>query len=110
MLQNNRAPSDGEIEAWISNLTDHQLIGFINTASEFFDDAAKKYLAEELVTQQNRVFQERVLAAVEKGASFKRQLGFALLASIVAPIVLGIVLTALSHYKNFPNIIELLSS
>jgi hypothetical protein len=59
--QNGRLPSDAEIETWIANLTDLDFRRFIDSAAELFDDAAQKYLADELATEQDKAFHTKCL-------------------------------------------------
>lgn len=101
-----RRPTQGEIDTWISNLTDQQLERFMRTAAETFDQAARAYLAEEIATEQDKVFQRDLLSAVRTAGSLRRQVGLALFTSILTPIILGLAILALSAYKDkFPAIL-----
>lgn len=80
----------------------------MDSAVEFFDNAARAYLADELASRHDKAFQSTLVAAVTKGLSFKRQLGLALLTSILSPVILGLLLVSIVNYDRwFPSVVRL---
>lgn len=106
--QHGRLPTQEEIDTWISNITEQQFGRMMDAAVEFFDNAARAYLADELATEQEKTFQGTLVKTVTQGLSFKRQLGLSLLSSILSPIILGLILVSIVNYDRwFPSVVKL---
>ena len=73
----------------------------MDTAVEFFDNAAREYLASELATEHDKTFQTKLLEQVTKASSLRRQLGIAIITAVLTPIILGVVIVGIVAYKDW---------
>jgi hypothetical protein len=98
--QHNRPPNQGEIDGWISQQTDFEFERMRGEAADYFDNAAKEYLAEYVEAEKKKAVNHSILSAVEKHTSAWRHVGIALLMAVVAPAILGGVLFLASIFDN----------
>lgn len=107
---NNRLPNQGEIDAWISQLTDYNFYQMRIEAADFFHNSAEEHLADYIEHQKKEAVETSILSEVQSVAtrvkSFTsplRHLGIALLMAILAPIVLGGIVFLLAVFdRSFP--------
>src|SRR5215471_18042505 len=85
----NAAPSQSDIDQWISNITHLQFNDMKEEAARLFDSAARDYLSDEIEVGKKQAVDASVLAEVKSFTSPWRHLGIALLMAILAPILLG---------------------
>ena len=89
-----------DIDRWISNLTDSQLNGMINAAVEFFDQAARANLAEDIDWAAADALKSAILTEVKAASAFWKQLAMALVTALLAPIILGGVIFLLLFFSD----------
>lgn len=123
---NGTAPSDADIDGWIRNLTPYDFDQMRTRAAGFFDVAARSYMAPEIEAAKEEALRQALLrevrgvtevqkselgaavATVKTAGSFWTQLGVALLAAIVAPLIIGgVIVFALAFSDRFPSIREI---
>jgi phosphoglycolate phosphatase-like HAD superfamily hydrolase len=97
---NSRPPNQGEIDGWISQQSDFEFQRMRNEAVEFFDEAAKTYLAEYVEAEKKQAVDHSILEAVKHHTSAWRHAGIALLMAVVAPAILGGVLFLASIFDS----------
>lgn len=94
------APSQEEIDAWISNISDYQFRNMGDKAVDFFDEAAREYLADEIAAAKEEALRSAVVSEVKAASAFWKQLAMALATSILAPLLLGGIFAAILAYNN----------
>jgi hypothetical protein len=103
-------PTQADVDAWITELTDYDFRQMRNEAADFFHAAAAEHLHEYIEDQKKDAVDASILSEV-KGTmtqvrSFTspwKHLGIALLMAVMAPIVLAVVFTLLGVFdKTFP--------
>lgn len=98
-----RAPTQAEIDSWISELTAYDFNRMRTEAADFFDTAAREYLEDEIERQRAEAVENSILAEVRRSTSPLRHIAIALLMAIVAPIILGGIVFFVSLFdKSFP--------
>ncbi len=103
-------PDQAAINAWTGNLTPHSFEVMRNRAQDFFDLAARDYLAADMedaredalrgglleeirnAVQVQTAGLKETLAEVKSAGSFWKQLGLQTLTSIIAPLLIGSVI------------------
>lgn len=88
------APTQAEIDTWISNLTPYQFEQMRSRAAGTFDVAARNYMADEIDTARQETLQGAVVREVRAAGSFWRQLFIALATAILAPVIIGVIVVA----------------
>jgi hypothetical protein len=86
---NNQAPTQQDIDGWISNITCLQFDDMRQEAERFFDAAARAYLSDEIEQEKKRAVETSILSEIKLHTSPWRHIGIALIFAIVAPIILG---------------------
>jgi hypothetical protein len=106
---NGRYPDHSEITRWISELPHEDLYEMRGTAIDFFDDAARKYLADEIEekieNEKKSTLNNEILRSVGEiykksieSSSFSRQLLFSFITAILVPIILGVMVVAINKF------------
>lgn len=99
------SPSEQDIETWVGNLTGYQFDQMRRRAAEFFDLAAREYMAGEIELARQNVLKSEVVREVKAAGSFWRQLFIATATAILAPVIIGlIVVAALRSESLIPTI------
>ena len=103
----NRAPTQAEIDGWISQLTEYDFDRMRGEAADFFHDSAEEHLREYIEDQKKRAVDGSILSEVQSTMTQIRSftspwkhLGIALLMAIVAPVLLGAVLFFLGIFDK----------
>lgn len=100
---NNQAPSQQDIDNWISNITPRQFDDMREEAERFFDAAARTYLEDEIQQEKRTAIDQSILSEIKHYTSPWRHVGIALIFAIVAPIILGGVIYFLNVFDvTFP--------
>jgi hypothetical protein len=103
--QKSQPPSQVEIDAWVSQITDWRFDQMREEAVRFFDNAAREYLADEMEAAKNLVFQDTIIREVKAAGGLWRQLFLALIAAILAPLIIGsMIAVAINYDKFYPTI------
>jgi hypothetical protein len=98
-------PTSTEIDNWISNLTDYQFNQMRAKAFEFFDTAARDYLADEIEAARQEALRSAIVTEVKASGGFWRQLSLALITAVLAPIIIGGVIALSLIYNDwFPTV------
>jgi hypothetical protein len=104
---NGQAPTQSQIDGWITQLSDFDFAQMRNDAGDFFHVAAEEHLQDFIEHQKKKAVDESILAAVKAHTSWWKHLGIALLMAIVAPVMLGGVLFFASFFdKSVPIHVE----
>jgi hypothetical protein len=93
-------PTETETNRWISEITDYRLASFREEAARLFDAGARNYLKDELEVEKRRAVDESILNEVKASGSFWRQIGIALITSILAPLIIGAMIVAALAYER----------
>jgi hypothetical protein len=107
---NGNAPSQADIDNWISQITDFDFGQMRNEAADYFHAAAEDHLEEYIEDQKKEAVKESILSEVEsamtKVKSFTspwKHLGIALLMAVIAPVLLGGIFFFLGVFdRTFP--------
>jgi hypothetical protein len=103
--QKGTKPSHAEVHDWISQITDWRFGQMREEAIQFFDKAAREYLAEEMEAVRKEVFQDTIIREVKAAGGFWRQLSLALIAALLAPLIIGsAIAVAITYDKFYPTI------
>lgn len=103
--QKGRPPSQDEIDEWIANLTDWRLSQMRQEAVQFFDQAARRYLEEEIAEGQEEVLRSALIREVRAAGAFWKQMAIALATAILAPVIIGgMVAFALTYDRIAPTL------
>lgn len=94
-------PTQEQIDSWISNITDFQFQTMREKAIEFFDDAARNYLEEEIAQAKQEVLESAIVQKVQAASAFWKQLAMALLTAILAPVLLGGILVSILAWQKY---------
>ena len=86
---NDRPPTQVEIDGWISQIPHTEFEDMRVDAVQYFDSAAREYLAEQIEDEKKNAVEESILGEVRRFSSPWRHLGIALAMAIVAPLILG---------------------
>ncbi len=84
-----QAPTQGDVDNWISNLTDSQFVSMRSGAENVFEQAAYAYFEERLAAEREDILRSVIVAEVRAASVWWKQLAVALLTAIVAPVLLG---------------------
>ena len=95
------APTQPDIDNWISNLTESQFLGMRVNAERFFLAAADEYLEQQLTVEREAMLRSAIVSEVRSAGDWRRQLGMALLTATVAPLILGGVIYAIALYSAY---------
>ncbi len=95
------APSQADIDNWISNLTESQFNGMRGSAEGFFLAAADEYLEQQLTEERRNILRNAIVSEVKSASDWRKQLGMALLTAIVAPLILGGLIAAALFYSTY---------
>jgi hypothetical protein len=100
---NGTSPTQVQIDAWISQLTDFDFTQMRNDAGVFFDDASREYLKNYIEEEKQKAVDASILSKVKEFTNPWRDLGIALLMAILAPVLLGLIVFGFSLFdKSFP--------
>ena len=103
--QKNAPPTQAEMDAWVSQITEWRFDQMRDEAIRFFDSAARAYLADEMEAAKTAVFQDTIIREVKAAGGLWRQLFLALIAAILAPLIIGgIIAVAINYDKFYPTI------
>lgn len=69
-------------------------------AVQFFEDAARAYLAEQIEEEKKKAVNQSILAEVKQFTSPLKHFGIALIMAIVAPLLLGGLIFFYSLFDN----------
>lgn len=95
-----RPPDQMEIDEWISNLTEWRFSQMRQEAVQFFDNAARHYLEEEISNGKEEVLRSALIREVKAAGSFWKQLAIALATAILAPLIIGAVIAFALTYDR----------
>jgi hypothetical protein len=98
--QNDREPTQQEIDHWVSEITDWRFGQMRGEAIQFFDAAAREYLAEEMEALKKEIFNDTVVKEVKAASGFWRQLAMQLITAIAAPVLIGLIIAAALLYDR----------
>lgn len=90
----NAAPTEGEVDAWIGNITEYQFGQMRSRAIAFFDVAARAYMADDIESAKQEVLRGTVVKEVKAAGNFWRQLFIATATAIIAPVIIGLIVVA----------------
>lgn len=100
-----RQPNQAEADEWISNVTEWRFSQMRQEAIQFFDNAARRYLDEEIADGKEEVLRSALIREVKAAGSFWKQLAIALVTAILAPLIIGAVIAfALTYDRIAPSI------
>jgi hypothetical protein len=100
---NQNRPDQGQIDEWISQLSEYDFWQMRNEAADFFHASAEEHLRDYIDTQKKAAVDPSILSEVRNFTSLWRHLGVALLMALLAPIILGgIVFFAGVFDSSFP--------
>lgn len=113
--QADRAPTDEEVTAWIADLTNSWLREIWNGATEFFNDAAGRYLADRLEAERAKAVDTSILGrvaamaqTVERRTSFWWTLPANIFIGVVSSFLFAVlVLLTVAIYKRDPSVLGL---
>jgi hypothetical protein len=94
-------PTQQQIDSWISNITDFQFQDMRDKAIDFFDNAARNYLEEEIAQAKQQVLESAIIQKVQAASAFWKQLATALLTAVLAPILLGGILASILLWQKY---------
>ncbi len=97
------APTQADIDHWISNLTDLNFREMQESAVNVFDGAARAYLADELEAAKQDALRSVIVREVKSAGAWYKQLAMALLMAILTPLILGGILAAGYFYSLIPT-------
>lgn len=89
-----QAPSQADIDNWISNLTESQFVGMRSSAESFFIEAANVYFQDRLEAEREAILRSAIVSEVKAAGAWWKQVGIALLTTIVSPLIIGVVIAA----------------
>lgn len=98
--QKGRRPTQEEVDDWIAQITDWRFGQMREEAIQFFDTAARTYLADEMEAARKDVFQDTVIREVKAAGGFWRQLAMQVITAILAPLLIGLVIAAALLYDR----------
>lgn len=98
--QNGRPPDQGEIDGWIAQKSDYDFTRMRREAADFFDEAAKEYLASHIETEKINAVSSSILGEIKRYTSPWKDLGIAMLMAVIAPILVGTVLFLFSIFDS----------
>lgn len=87
--QNNQRPTQAQIDVWINQMPDIEFDVMRRDAVQYFDAAAKEYLADQIEEEKKKAVNESILAEIKQFTSPWKHVGMALVMAIVAPVFLG---------------------
>ena len=96
----NVAPTQADVDNWISNLTAFNFSEMQDAAVNMFDGAARAYLADEMHAAQQDAFRASIIREVKSAGSFWKQLALALTTAILAPVILGVIIGGTILYEK----------
>lgn len=70
-------------------------------AESFFLAAADDYLEQQLAEEKQKVLRDAIVSEVKSASDWRKQLGMALLTSILAPLILGGMIGAALLYSKY---------
>jgi hypothetical protein len=82
-------PTQADIDTWTSNFTDSQFASLQSEAAAFFDAAARSYLEDEITEGKREILDAAILREVRVASGLGRQIGFAVMAAVLAPVIIG---------------------
>jgi hypothetical protein len=94
-------PSQQDIDRWTAQITPYRFSVMREKAAALFDDAARRYLADEIERQRQDAVDSSILAAVRSASAFWKQAALALLTATLAPIILGGMILGARYYDLF---------
>lgn len=94
-------PTQQEVDHWIAQITPNRFSDMREKAASLFDNAARRYLAEEIVGQRQDAVNTSILAAVRSASAFWKQVALALIAAILAPLIIGAMIVLAHNYDRF---------
>ena len=98
-----QAPTQQDIDQWISNITNVQFDDMRDEGATLFDAASREYLDDEIEAQKKVAVEQSIITEIKGFTSPWRHLGIALLMAILAPILLGGVIFFFSVFdSSFP--------
>lgn len=109
---NGTPPSAQDTDNWITQITDHRIAVWRDSAVRFFDGAARAYLATEIERQKKDAVDQSILneirnrdqvifAELRKASVWYKQIGVALVTAILAPLIIGALIVAARAYDLF---------
>ena len=96
-----RPPGADEIDQWIADITTYRFDGMRSKAAELFDEGARRLLAPEIERQKQAAVDGSILAEVKATSSFWKQIVLSLIASVLAPLIIGGMIVAARSYDIF---------
>lgn len=98
--QNSQRPTQAQIDAWINQLPDSEYEDMRSEAVQYFDAAAKLYLADQTEEEKKKAISQSILAEIAASNSATlaeikqftspwKHVGIALAMAVVAPLLLG---------------------
>lgn len=82
-------PTQAEIDGWITQLPDSEYLIMRRDAAQYFADAARAFLADQIEEEKKKAVNESILAEVKQFTSPWKHFGIALAMAIIAPVFLG---------------------
>lgn len=108
--QTGKAPTESEINGWISQITDARIRAWREAAARTFDVAAREYLKNEIIREKQQIIDNSVVSVVESrlrdiqnASSFGKQLFIGFVIAILSPIILGLVIIAIQAADLWPT-------
>jgi hypothetical protein len=116
-----KAPTPGEINDWISQITETRTKAWRDSAARAFDLAARTYMKDFLIQERQAAANERVvtsiqssldqfsrafqncLAELRKSNSFGKQLFVGFIIAILSPVILGLLILSIQAADLWPN-------
>lgn len=95
-----QSPSQAEIDNWISNLTDSQFVSMRSSAESFFVEAATAYFEDRLEAEREAILRSTIVSEVRAAGAWWKQVGIALLTTIVSPLIIGVIIAAAYFYDK----------
>ena len=96
-----KPPSQAEIDKWIEDITPRRLETMDRNAVALFDNAARRYLADEIEAQQKQAVDQSILREVRSATSLTKQIALAVITAVLTPLILGALVAAAYSYDRF---------
>ena len=101
---NGNPPDQAAIDGWISNLTPYNFVGMRSEASNFFDAAAREYMADDLAAAVEAAKQSELVNVVKAASSFWKQLFIGFVTAVLTPfIIAGFIVLGVIFSSRFPS-------
>jgi hypothetical protein len=93
-------PSQADIDNWIANITESQFTTWRGEAERFFVEAADAYFEDQLDIERDTILRSAIVSEVKAAGAFWKQFAIALLTAVLAPLLLGAVISLAILYDK----------